>query len=78
MACDIISSLVTTIASESAFSAGGRVIDQYRASLGADTTQVLLCGEDWFCAFYGIKRKNKVSSKSLVFYLYLFILYQLS
>ena len=46
MACDIISIPVTTVASESAFSAGSRVIDQYRTSLGADTTQVLLCGED--------------------------------
>ena len=44
--CDIISIPVTTVASESAFSAGSRVIDQYRTSLRADTTQVLLCGED--------------------------------
>ncbi|KAJ6851369.1 zinc finger BED domain-containing protein RICESLEEPER 2-like [Iris pallida] len=59
MACDILSIPITTVASEYAFSAESRVIDQYRASLGADTTQVLLCGEDWFRAFYGIKRKRK-------------------
>ena len=62
MACDILSIPITTVASESAFSAGGRVIDPYRASLDAKTIQVLLCGEDWLRAFYGIKRKRKVIS----------------
>ncbi|XP_050220684.1 zinc finger BED domain-containing protein DAYSLEEPER-like [Mercurialis annua] len=59
MACDLSSIPITSVASESAFSAGGRVIDQYRASLGTDAVQVLLCGEDWLRAYYGIKRKTK-------------------
>ena len=65
MAIDVLSIPITTVASESAFSAGGRVIHSYRASLGADTVQVLLCGEDWLRAFYGIKRKRKVISQTL-------------
>ena len=42
MACDFLSIPITTVASESSFSAGGRVIDPYHASLGANTIQVLL------------------------------------
>ena len=62
MACDILSVPITTVASESTFSAGGRVIDQYRSSLGTDTVEALLCGNDWLRSFYNLKRKNKVSS----------------
>ena len=65
MACDFLSISIITVASKSIFSVGGRVIDSYRASLGADTVQVLLCGEDWLRAFYGIKRKRKVISQTL-------------
>ena len=46
MAVEILSIPITTVASESTFSAGGRVIDSYRASLGIDTIEVLLCGND--------------------------------
>ncbi|XP_043813814.1 zinc finger BED domain-containing protein DAYSLEEPER-like [Manihot esculenta] len=59
MARDILSIPITTVASESAFSAGGRIIDPHRASLGAETVQVLTCGADWLRAFYSIKRKKK-------------------
>ena len=60
MACDILSISITTVASESAFSAGGRVMDPYRATLDAKTVQVLLCDEDWLRSFYGIKRKKSI------------------
>ena len=59
MACDILSIPIIIVASESAFSTGDRVIDLYRASLDAKTVQVLLCGEDWLRAFYGLKQKEK-------------------
>ncbi|KAK4478967.1 hypothetical protein RD792_014474 [Penstemon davidsonii] len=38
---------ISTVASESAFSTGGCVIDDYRASLAPKTAQTLLCGQDW-------------------------------
>ncbi|KAL4574178.1 hypothetical protein LXL04_021003 [Taraxacum kok-saghyz] len=47
MARDILAIPITTVASEATFSAGSRVIDTYRASLGAETVEVLLCGGDW-------------------------------
>lgn len=66
MACDVLSIPITTVASESAFSAGGRVIDPYRAFLGTETVQILLCAQDWLRAHYGIKRKAKVSILTLL------------
>ncbi|KAK9286347.1 hypothetical protein L1049_014740 [Liquidambar formosana] len=56
MAGDILSIPITTVASESAFSAGGRVIDPYRSSLATDTVQVLMCGADWARNLRGIKK----------------------
>nr|GMD42501.1 zinc finger BED domain-containing protein RICESLEEPER 2-like [Ipomoea batatas] len=59
MACEILSIPITTVASKSTFSAGGRVIDTYRASLGTNIVQMLLCGSDWLRNLYNLKRKVK-------------------
>ncbi|KAG2696536.1 hypothetical protein I3760_07G062900 [Carya illinoinensis] len=42
MARDILSIPITTVALESTFSAGGRVIDPYRASMSVETVEMLL------------------------------------
>ncbi|GAA0167252.1 hypothetical protein LIER_43785 [Lithospermum erythrorhizon] len=55
MARDILSIPITTVASESTFSAGGRVISQEKASMRVDTIKVLLCGGDWIKEAYGIR-----------------------
>ena len=61
MAADILAIPITTVASESAFSAGGRVIDPHRASLGTKMVDMLICGADWYRHYYGVlKKKNKV------------------
>lgn len=60
MARDILAIPVTTVASESAFSAGGRVIEPHRACLKPETVQVLLCGGDWARELNGLKGSSKV------------------
>ncbi|XP_022728910.1 zinc finger BED domain-containing protein RICESLEEPER 2-like [Durio zibethinus] len=65
MARDILAIPITTVASEATFSAGGRVIDTYRASLSPDTVQALLCGGDWCRNLHGVKKKNKKEKKSI-------------
>ncbi|KAL4562912.1 hypothetical protein LXL04_026943 [Taraxacum kok-saghyz] len=59
---DVLAILVSTVASESTFSVGGRVIDAYRSSLGKETVQKLFCGADWIRHFYGINKKLKISN----------------
>ncbi|XP_056695824.1 zinc finger BED domain-containing protein RICESLEEPER 1-like [Spinacia oleracea] len=47
MARDVLAIPVSTVASESAFSVGGRHVDQFRSSLTPKMAQALICGQDW-------------------------------
>ena len=47
MARDILSILVLIVASEFAFSVGGKVLDQYRSSLKPDIVETIICSKDW-------------------------------
>ena len=47
MARDILAIPISTVASESAFSTGGRVLDCYRSSLKPDTAEAIICLKDW-------------------------------
>jgi hypothetical protein len=50
IARDVMSIQVSTVASESAFSAAGRVFDPYRNRLDPEMVQALICTKDWIRA----------------------------
>jgi len=50
IARDMMAVQVSTVASESAFSAAGRVVDPYRNRLDAEMVQALTCTKDWIHA----------------------------
>ncbi|GKA26315.1 zinc finger BED domain-containing protein RICESLEEPER 2 [Tanacetum coccineum] len=47
MAKDILSIQVSIVASESAFSASGRILDPYRNALALNIVEALVCTQDW-------------------------------
>ncbi|KAL8147277.1 hypothetical protein AgCh_004845 [Apium graveolens] len=47
LARDILSIPISTIASESAFSTRGRILDQYRSCLAHSVVESLICTRDW-------------------------------
>lgn len=55
LARDVLAMQVSTVASESTFSAGGHVIDPYRSRLDPDIVEALVCTKDWIVA----SRKGK-------------------
>ncbi|KAK1411432.1 hypothetical protein QVD17_37981 [Tagetes erecta] len=47
MAKDILAIQISTVASESAFSTSGRVLDPYRTRLSSNIVEALVCTQDW-------------------------------
>jgi hypothetical protein len=45
---------MTSIALELAFSTGGRILNNYRTRMKADTLEALVCAQDWICGDVGI------------------------
>uniref|UniRef100_A0A803L357 HAT C-terminal dimerisation domain-containing protein n=1 Tax=Chenopodium quinoa TaxID=63459 RepID=A0A803L357_CHEQI len=47
MAKDVLAIPLSTVASESAFSTGGRVLDPFRSSLSSNMVEALICAQHW-------------------------------
>ncbi|KAL0393387.1 UNVERIFIED_CONTAM: putative AC transposase [Sesamum latifolium] len=47
MARDTLAVPISTVASEAAFSTGGRVLDAFRSSLSPKIVQAIICAQDW-------------------------------
>ncbi|CAL8161885.1 unnamed protein product [Prunus armeniaca] len=58
---------VSTVASESAFSIGGRIIDHFRSSLTPKMVEALTCGQNWLRSF-PISLDSELFAEEMEFY----------
>ncbi|KAF5815925.1 putative HAT dimerization domain, ribonuclease H-like superfamily, hAT-like transposase, RNase-H [Helianthus annuus] len=64
VARDVLAVPVSTVASESAFSTGGRILDPFRSSLSPKTVQALVCTQNWIRADF--KKQASVEYKDML------------
>ncbi|ONM63137.1 Pleiotropic drug resistance ABC transporter family protein [Zea mays] len=65
MARDFLAIPVSTVSSESAFSAAGRVLGKNRTSLSPETLEALVCAKDWLIGFNDEKEGEPMTGKRM-------------
>ncbi|KAF7143020.1 hypothetical protein RHSIM_Rhsim05G0158300 [Rhododendron simsii] len=60
VACDVLAMPVSTVASESAFSTGGRVLDPFRSSLSPSMVETLVCTQNWLLSAVPISLRQSM------------------
>ena len=58
VAKDVLAVLVSTVASESAFSIGGHIVDPFRSSLSPLMVQNFVCSQNWLQAIVPISHRQ--------------------
>ncbi|KAK9984391.1 hypothetical protein SO802_033916 [Lithocarpus litseifolius] len=66
MAWDLISILITTVASESSFSTGKKILTLYRSCLLPENVEAMLCTKSWLYGFED-ENANKIGQLELQF-----------
>ena len=81
MARDVLAMPVSTVASESAFSTGGRVLDSFRTSLTPKMAEALICCQDWLRRSHGslvigdtFLKMEELEKSKFSYYFFLFLL----